>query len=338
MEASCGPKKTVKVIITGATGFVGRNLAERLYEYGYYVMATGRDTQVGRSLSARGINFRSADILSSESLEKAFSPADCVIHCAAKTGDWGSKNDFYQTNLIGTRHVAQACRRHHIQRIIFISTPSIYVDGKDRLNIRESEPLPARQLTHYAMTKLLAEKELFALSKQGFEVIVFRPRAVYGPHDKNFLPRILRMAEKKRFTLIAGGKALVDVTYIANLVELVHTAINAPPNAWNQAYNVSNGDPLSIASWFELMLGMLGTPFRPKSIPENVAWLIAALNELATHIPLGPKRPIMTRFSVGYMARSMTLSIEKAARMLGYRPPYSTRSSFEDYARRLSLL
>ncbi len=326
----------MKIIITGATGFIGRNLAEQLHENGIQVIATGRNEEIGRALTSHGVVFRPADLSSPQALEAAFSPADCVIHCAAKAGDWGGFDEFYQTNVLGTRHVIQACRRHGINRLIFISTPSVYIDGRDRFDILESDPLPARQLTHYAITKLAAEQELLALSDEGFEVIIVRPRAVYGPYDNTFIPRLLRMAKRRRFPLIGGGETRVDVTYIVNLVELIRAALSAPSTAWNQVYNLSNGDPLTIARWFELMLGVVDTPFRPKKVPEQAAWSLAALMELGTRLPFGPKQPLITRFSVRYMARSMTLSIAKASDLLDYRPRFATEESFTDYAQRLS--
>jgi len=323
-----------RVIITGATGFIGRNLSEALFADGLEVVGTGRNEKVGRALSGFGIRFKAADISSPEQLKEAFCSADCVVHCAAKAGDWGIFDDFYQANVIGTRNVIAACRHHNVRRVVFISTPSVYVDGRDRFEILESEPLPTRQLTHYSSTKLLAEQELFSLASEGFEIIILRPRAVYGLHDNNFIPRIKRMATNKRFPLIAGGKAIVDVTYVDNLVDLVRAALTAPSSAWNEVYNVSNGDPLPIAQWFERMVGVLGLPFRPKQVPELAAWSMAALMEAAIHLPFGPKQPLMTRFAVRYMARSMTLSTAKAAERLSYQPRFSTEDSFADYTAR----
>jgi nucleoside-diphosphate-sugar epimerase len=329
-------EQKLKIIITGATGFIGRNLAEAFFADGMEVAATGRNEDIGKTLFKQGIHFKTADITSLQELEEAFCPADCAIHCAAKSGDWGMFDEFYQANVIGTLNVVAACRTYNIKRLLFISTPSVYVDGRDRYTIRESETLPTPQLTHYSMTKLIAEQELLSLPRHEIEIIIFRPRAVYGPYDNNFVPRIMRMAKKKRFPLIAGGRAIVDVTYIENLVDLVRTALNAPSAVWNQVYNVSNGDPITIARWFEKMLGVLGLPFRPKNVPEIAAYSLAALMEAGVYLPFGPRKPLMTKFAVRYMARSMTLSKAKVAENLAYQPRFSTEDSFHDYAERIS--
>jgi len=323
----------MKVIITGATGFIGRNLAESFSAKGMEVVATGRSERVGQELMERGIAFRPADVRDTQGLADAIQPADCLVHCAGKSGDWGADRDFFGTNVEGTRNCIQACRAHGITRIIFISTPSVYFNGKDRLDISEDEPLPQRQRSVYANTKLMAEAELDALPGEGFQVMILRPRAVFGPHDNTFVPRILMMAEKGKFPLIGGGRALVDITYVDNLTRAVMLGLAAPESAWNRAYNISNGEPVTIREWFSRLLAAMGMELRPKNVPLPAAKAVAAFMEAAARMPFGPKRPALTRFSVGYMARSMTLSLRKARTMLGYEPRVSNEEGFERTAK-----
>jgi len=114
----------MNIIITGATGFIGRNLAESLHNKGFKIIATGRSETIGEKLKQKGIEFRSADITVKNQILQSFSPVECIIHCAAKAGDWGKYKDFYESNVIGTRHVIDACKKYDIRKIIFISTPS----------------------------------------------------------------------------------------------------------------------------------------------------------------------------------------------------------------------
>jgi nucleoside-diphosphate-sugar epimerase len=256
-----------------------------------------------------------------------------VIHCAARSGDWGRYHEYYEANVIGTRHVATCCRRHGIEKILFISTPSVYFTGADRFDVKEDEPLPARQATHYAKTKLIAESELCSLREQGHRVLVFRPRAVLGPHESTFLPRILRLADRGRLPLINGGRALVDITHVDNLVDVSRTALSADDSAWDDVYNISNGDPIRVHDWFRQCLSALGRPFRPRNLPEAVARTVATAMEIASRLPFGPREPALTRFAVGYMARSMTLSLDKARDKLGYVPGVTNAEGFERLAR-----
>ncbi len=329
------PGSAMKLIITGATGFIGRNLAVSLARDGHEILATGRALGVGNILGAAGIEFRPADIGRTGSLLEVFEPADCVVHCAGKSGDWGAYEQFHQDNVIGTRNVLQGCIRYGIEKLIFVSSPSVYFNDQDRLDLKEDDPLPPRQLSHYATTKLISEKEVLAAREKGIDVINLRPKAVFGPHDNTFSPRILRMSRKRRFPLINNGRAVVDITYIENFVDAVRLCFKAPEEAWNETYNISNGEPITIRDWFEQMVSVLGKEFRPKNVPVPAARAIAGVMELAGHFPFGPKKPMMTRYSVGYMARSMTLNIEKAQNRLGYGPSQNNRESFSVYRQAL---
>ncbi len=320
----------MKILVTGATGFIGRNIAESFHKDGIKMIATGRSEQIGAKLIRQGIEFRKANIIDPEQVATAFSPADYVIHCAAKTADWGKFREFYETNVVGTRNVIRECKANDIKKIIFISTPSMYFTGKDRYNISESEPLPEKQFK-YGKTKLIAERELLALEQEGFKTIIFRPRAVYGRYDNTIVPRILKLSEKKRIPLINSGKALVDITYVDNLVGAVRNSLSAPDDVWNEIYNISNGDPICIKDWFAQVLEIFGRPFSPKNISEPAAKTIAGIMEFISFLPFGNKKPQMTRFSVGYMARSMTMSIDKAKQKLQYSPEITNRQGFENY-------
>jgi nucleoside-diphosphate-sugar epimerase len=322
----------MRIIITGATGFVGRNLAECFHDEGMDVVATGRSSLKGAELRDKGIAFEKADIRETDQVVKAFSPADCVIHCAGKSADGGTYKEFYDANVIGTRNVVEACWKHGIKKIIFTSTPSMYYNGRDRLDIKENEPLPDRQITHYPRTKRIVEIELAALQEDGYKVIMFRPRALYGRYDNTIVPRILRLAEKKKMPLINNGRALTDITYIDNFTDAVRTSLSAPDDAWNEIYNISNGDPISMRDWFATVLEIFGRPFKPKNVPVGMAKAMAAIMELASQLPFSNKTPAMTRFTVGYMSTSMTMSIEKARQKLGWTPRVGNREGFKRYA------
>jgi nucleoside-diphosphate-sugar epimerase len=320
------------IVITGATGFLGRNLAEELHRDGLRVVASGRSISIGNELTKTGVEFRYADIRDPEQLDGAFSGAECVIHCAGKSGPWGKYRDFYDHNVTGTRNVVHACIKSNIEKIISISTPSVYFTGKERSNVSEDDPLPRRQMTSYSRTKIIAELELEKAQDMGLKVIMFRPRALYGAYENTFTPRILRMAEKPRLPLINDGKALIDITYVGNFVDAVRNCLRAPHEAWNHVYNISNGDPIRVRDWFAQFLEVFGLPFKPKNVPELQATVMAGVLEFVGGLPFVDREPRITRFSVAYLAQSMTMSIEKARLKLDYEPRVGNREGFERYA------
>lgn len=322
----------MKIIITGATGFVGRNLAEKLKPAGFEVIATGRNKKIGEELLKQGIEFKPVDILDFDRLAESFSAADCVIHCAARAGGWGKYEEFHRPNVNGTCNVIGACKLHGIGKLIFISSPSVYYSGKDRFDIRENEPLPEKKSNHYSVTKKLAESRLIEEQSRGLKSIILRPRAVHGPYDTIIVPHILRLAEKGSVPLINAGKAYTDVTYIDNLVLAVEQCLLAGDEAWNETYNISNGEPINVRDWFKAVLEAFERPFNPKDIPTKAAKLVAFLMEMKASLPLMGGEPPMTRFSVGYLSTSMTMSIEKAKQKLKYEPFVANQQGFELHA------
>lgn len=318
----------MRIIVTGATGFIGRNLVAGLVKDRHDLLATGRSTAVGRELEELGAAFRPADLRDEAEVRSAFAPADLVVHCGAKSGPWGSLRDHYQANVVGTRNVASACRHHGVPKMVFISTPSVYFTGRDRFDIREDEPLPRRPRTAYAKTKRIAEAELAGLAPQGLEVITLRPRAVHGPFDTIFVPRLLRMARQPSPPLVGGGGAWAEVTWVGNLVDAVRRCLEAPAESWNQAYNITNGEPITVRDFFGGLAQAFDLPFCPRPVSRVFAGTVATLMELSARLPGVTSEPVMTRTSVDYLATSMTMSIAKARERLGYRPEVGNTEGF----------
>lgn len=178
---------------------------------------------------------------------------------------------------------------------------------------------------------MIAEKDLLALCAEGFQVIIFRPRAIYGPYDRTIVPRILQLSQKKHFPLINHGKALIDITYVGNLIAVIENSLFAPHHAWNDIYNISNGDPIHFKKMIALVLDIFKRPFNPKNVSEPMARSIARIMECLSALPFGNKTPAMTKFAVGYMAKSMTMSIDKARHKLHYSPQIGNQQGFELY-------
>ena len=180
-----------KVIVTGATGFLGLNLSKRLKSMGFEVIGLGRDIKRGEKLKELDIKFISVDLSDSEKLNEVFNGAKYVFHCAAKSSVWGNYKSFYEANVIGTQNVCSACINNNVERLIYVSTPSIYFDFKDKLNIKEAETLPEKFANNYAKTKYLAENVVDKAVKNGLNVITIRPRAILGIGDTAIIPRII---------------------------------------------------------------------------------------------------------------------------------------------------
>ena len=145
------------------------------------VTALGRNPLALQQLLAGGIPVVKADLANAAAVLAACQDQEIVFHCGALSSPWGPYQDFYRSNVLGTQNVIRACRAAAVQRLVYVSTPSIYFRFDSRLNVREDAPLPARPANVYAASKLLAEKEIDQAFNEGLPVITIRPRAMFWP-------------------------------------------------------------------------------------------------------------------------------------------------------------
>ncbi|WP_179218571.1 NAD(P)-dependent oxidoreductase [Saccharibacillus sp. O23] len=312
----------MKILVTGATGFLGGRLARALREDGHEVTGMGRSPQAGRMLIQDGVRFASAELSDAESVRRIFDSAEfeVAVHCGAYSASWGRDEDFHAANVEGTANVAEACLRNGVPRLVHVSTPSVYFGARSRTGVRESDPLPRTQAGAYARTKLLAEQEVGRAAERGLCTIVLRPRALYGPGDRTILPRLIEANEKTGVPLIGGGDALIDLTYVDDAVRALKLAASAPSDALGGTYNISGGSPIRFADAAELLFAKLGRPLRAKRLPYAAAYAAASVMEWAARLRPSGGEPMLTRALVGMLGSSQTLDIGEARRKLGYEP------------------
>lgn len=323
----------MKLLVTGATGFLGMKLALRLAQLGHSVTGTGRDAAKGALLERSGVRFLQADLADPQAMLAACAGQDCVFHSGALSSPWGEYRDFYTANVLGTRHVVEGSIRQKVGRLIHVSTPSLYFDYRHRLNLSESDPLPARPVNHYAATKRLAEAEVDQGVRRGLPVITIRPRAIFGPGDQAILPRLIRANRRGRIPLVDGGRALIDVTYVENVVDSLLLCMTAPDRALGRTYNITNGEPMELRELLHLLFSKLGEELRTIHLPWSVAYSVAGAMELAARLAGGRREPMLTRYSVGVLARSQTLDLSAARADLGYQPRVSVLEGLAEFVR-----
>jgi nucleoside-diphosphate-sugar epimerase len=317
----------VPVLVTGATGFLGGALARRLAQQeGARVSAVGRSAQAGEALlretAGTGLRFVRADLAEPGAAAAACAGQAVVFHCAAQTGAWGGYADFYRNNVAAAESVIAGCREAGA-RLVHVSTPSVCFADRPRLNVAEGDPLPARQLSHYAQTKMLAERLVSQASAEGLPAIIVRPRAVFGPRDSTLLPRLLRQLARGRLPVLGSGRNFGDLSYVDNVVDALLLCAGAPQAALGRTFHITNGEPVRLWEAIEQLCDALGYA-RPRGrLPLPAALILAALLEW-THAALRrPGEPLLTRYAVRLLALDATLDIRAARRDLGYAPRVS---------------
>lgn len=133
-------------------------------------------------LVKRGAQFIPGDLGDAELARRLCQGVDAVVHCAGAVGTWGRYQDFHQGNVVLTENVVEGCLKEHVRRLVHLSSPSIYFNGRGQLDIREDQ-VPRRFHDHYALTKHLAEQKVFGAQEFGLEVLALRPRFVTGAGD-----------------------------------------------------------------------------------------------------------------------------------------------------------
>ncbi|MBA3661015.1 MAG: NAD-dependent epimerase/dehydratase family protein [Gammaproteobacteria bacterium] len=326
----------MKVLVTGATGFLGKALSFRLQKMGYEVTVLGRNLEICRQLEGSIFRVLKSDLTNNNQIINACENQNYVFHCGALSSPWGKYQDFYSANVIGTQNVVQGCMAHNINRLIHVSTPSIYFDFTDKCNISERDVLPLKSVNAYAKTKLLAENEIDLAYQQGLSVMTIRPRGLFGPGDTAILPRLIKAHASMSLPLFKKGKVLVDMTYVDNVVEALILCMNAPNEAIGKKFNITNDEPMYIIELLEKLFMRLGIKLKTKFVNYQIANLVAGMLEHFYQLFYSNKEPPFTRYTLGLLAKDQTLNITAAKNILGYKPQVSIEEGLDRYVASLT--
>jgi nucleoside-diphosphate-sugar epimerase len=322
----------MRALVTGGTGFLGSRLAVRLQELGWEVTAVGRNEVKGLQLKSSQIRFVSLDLRNKAEVIAACQGQDAVFHCAALSAPWGAFAEFYASNVDATEHVIAGSIKHQVARFIHVSTPSVYFDFTPRLDVSERDPLPVRFANAYAHTKRLAELAVERAVHNGLPAVTIRPRAIFGPGDNSIIPRLIRANESRGVPIINGGRALVDLTFVDNVVDALLCCQAAPDHVIGRTYNITNGEPVPFVEALQMLFTKLDSKLKARRIPYRVAYALASAMELSAKLLQRDQEPLLTRYVVGILGLSQTLDITAAKEELGYVPRVSIESGMEAFA------
>jgi 2-alkyl-3-oxoalkanoate reductase len=328
----------VKALVTGAGGFLGFEIARTLRARGDDVRALQRGAYP--KLDALGVESVRGDLADPKAVRDAVAGCDVVFHVAAKAGIWGKDTEYWQSNVVGTQNVLDACVAEGVGRLVHTSTPSVTFDGRDAVNADETLPIPEKHLHHYPRTKAEAERRVKAANatpqKKGGGVLLttsLRPHLVYGPGDPHILPKLLERARVGRMRIIGDGNNLIDFTYIDNAVHAHLLAADALADDKHlpagKAYFISQGKPVCQKDWVNGMLAPTNVPLVEKHVPLGVAIAVGAVCEaLWTLLPLKGE-PLMTRYAAASIGTVHYYDITSARRDLGYEPIVDEETAFQ---------
>ena len=315
-------RKNIPVFITGASGFIGGRIAERLLADGRRVRVLSRRPLP--DLEARGAEVIPGDLDDIHALRRGCASAESVFHVAGRVGVWGPRREFFHVNVGGTQNVIAACREAGVARMIYTSSPSVVYNGGDLRNVNESAPLCLHAPCAYPTSKAAAELEVLSAHGPKFATVALRPHLVWGPGDRNVVPRVLALAKSGRLKIIGAGENKVDVTHIANVVDahlLAEGALVQPGHpAGGKAYFITNGEPVLLWQWINNLLMELNEPPVTKHVSLSLAYAAGGVLEAAWRTLRLKGEPPMTRFVAKEMATDHWFDLTAARRDLGYHP------------------
>jgi nucleoside-diphosphate-sugar epimerase len=368
-----------RVLITGAGGFIGSRLAERLVlEHGAEVRALVRNLAGAARLARFPVTVLRGDVTSSPDLAVAIQGCDLVFHCAYGTS--GSQKHRAWVNREGTRRVLEASRAVGVRRVVHLSTLMVYGQTTDG---DLDETAPRRRFGNaYSDSKLEAER--IALSS-GLPVSVLQPTAVYGPYGGVWTEAVLRALKAGRQILVNGGDGLGNAVYVDDLVSAMLLAASTDA-AVGEAFLISGEEPVTWRELYGRFERMLGTELRTVDMTEAEAlahwrrwkraqprmvgealrilkgeqpireriertregvWLREMASTIlpesvqrrikgglggggratrpAAELPIHPLTPEM----IGFLRPRTRVRIDKAKRLLGYRPAFDFETGME---------
>lgn len=318
-----------RVLVTGASGFLGGHVVRDLRAHGHEVFAAGRRRDVLSALVDEDYRVV-GDLASLRSLDL---DVDAVIHCAALSTPWGPWRAFHEANVEGTGHVVEFIRRTGVRRLVHVSSPSVYAAARDRVGIREHEVYPRNRLNGYIRSKLAAEMRLREAQRAGdvAELVMVRPRGLIGVGDPSLVPRLLDVHARLGVPLFDDGHTLIDVTAVQNVATALRLALTRG-DSQGGVYNITNDDPRPFRDLLVQLLGMLGETPRLRPVNRRMAWAAATVLEGAYAVLPGRPEPPFTRYTLSTIAFSQTLDITRAKEELGYRPEVTLDDALADVA------
>jgi nucleoside-diphosphate-sugar epimerase len=314
----------VKVLVTGASGFLGGHLAEAAVAAGDDVRALLRP---GAALSldagADHVETVPGDLSDPASLDVATRGVEIVHHSAARVTDHGSRAQFYDTNVAGTARLLAAARANGVRRFVFVSSPSAVMDGGDQVAIDESVPYPARYLNLYSETKAAAERLVLAANTDGFTTCALRPRGIWGPRDRHgFMPRMVAKLRTGRLPDLSGGRAVhASLCHVTNAVRACLLAAGSD-RVGGRAYFVADAEISDVWALTAQVARLFDAAPPTRRVPPALRDALVAAVEGVWRIPYLRDRhsPPLSRYSIALLTRTGTYDTSAATRDFGYAP------------------
>ncbi|WEU40438.1 MAG: NAD-dependent epimerase/dehydratase family protein [Candidatus Odinarchaeum yellowstonii] len=320
----------MKVLVTGATGFLGSHLVEVLADKGYKIAAMVRETSNTELIKDLVYELRYGDLGAPENLPKAVKDVDAIIHLAAYYTFHGSKKLYELINVEGTKHLAEAALKNKVQHFIYCSTTEAIGPVKNPPGDENTEPNPVYE---YGKSKLKAEEVIKAYGLKGLNYTIIRPSGIYGPRnifDVSYWT-ITSFAKNSIATkfIVGSGENLVQFVHVRDVVEGFALTLEKSDVSNRQTYIISEDKYYTYNQVYRILAELTGRKPPSTHIPKIIAKILIAPIEGVNKL-FGKENFLYHTSTVDSVCSDRAYSIEKARRELGYRPKYDLKTGLKE--------
>ena len=269
----------MKILICGSSGFIGTHMVRLFADSGHQVI--GLDLL--QPISEDGLShFYPGDILVKEDVRKALAGVDCVVNLAAKHHDFGiSRDEYFQTNEIGSQRLLECLSEFGIKKYVFYSSVAVYGESL----IESDETTEPRPTNPYGESKLAAEKVThnWAQTAPNREVVIIRPSVVFGEGNTANMFSLIKMVDKHRYVQFGSGEAVKCICYVRNIIEATQYCMKGLlPGV--VTFNYVDKDDMSVKQTVDIISDELDKKILPISFPLWLGVAVGKVFDLAAKI------------------------------------------------------
>lgn len=303
-------------LITGGAGFLGINLVRYLHSRGHKVASLDIVQFDYKDMNDK-IEIITGDIRDKKIVEKSVQGRDIIVHTAAALPLY-KPEDIYSTDIDGTRNMLEAGKRAGIKRFIHISSTAVY-GIPDHHPLLEDDKLDG--VGPYGKAKILAEEECLKMRKEGMCVPILRPKSFIGPERLGVFDLLYDWAlDGRGFPMIGNGKNRYQLLDVEDLCESIYLCATLDEKIVNDTFNIGAKQFTTMREDYQAVLEKAGYGKKIKSLPEKP--IIFTLRVLEA-MKLSP----LYKWVYETASKDSFVSIEKAEKVLGYKPKYSNKDA-----------
>ncbi len=306
----------MKIVITGANGFVGAALCRYFSKAGHSVIAVGRQVEPPANL-LKYATYIPADISTTLPLIEAH----VCIHAAGLASDTATYPELYQNNVTGTKNILAAAA--NCQYFIQISSSSVYNFGSQPM--LEHEASLEANLSDYGQTKLLAELLVQEYIPVNQKRLILRPRAIYGLGDRVLLPRLLKLVNRNKLYCPVPPDIQTSLTHVENIAYAISLFLQKENPAALQVYNIADEPGYNLReSAIQILEAVNQKPLKLITVPAAALKALVSINNI---VPISPN---LNPFVLGMLTKHSVLDISKIKKELNFAPAHTFNNTISD--------